>query len=279
MHTPTNCLNCGAAVANSYCSVCGQETTLHVPSAAEFIHEFIGHYVALEGKLWRTLKLLVAKPGMLTKEYLEGRRARYVLPLRLFLTFSILFFAVLKFQGTPVAQFDDKEAQTRPHAAAPADATLGPDRQFQHWIEQNLPKVAAKWKQYEAAPPAEQQHLARAAFFSYTPYAMFLLMPVFALYLKLLYLGSGRRYGEHLLFALHTNAFAYLLITVAMLLPSGLLTFCAICWLLAYLPLAMRRVYGGKRFATVLRWIVLALLHGVSVLLALLGAIGVGVLA
>ncbi|UUZ46847.1 hypothetical protein LP420_24115 [Massilia sp. B-10] len=41
------------------------------------------------------------------------------------------------------------------------------------------------------------------------PYAMFCLMPLFALYLKLLYLGSGRRYGEHLLFALHSNAFAF----------------------------------------------------------------------
>ncbi len=51
-------------------------------------------------------------------------------------------------------------------------------------------------------------------FFAYVPYAMFCLMPVFALYLRLLYLRSGRRYGEHMLFALHANAFAFLLLGV-----------------------------------------------------------------
>ena len=51
---------------------------------------------------------------------------------------------------------------------------------------------------------------------------MFCLMPVFALYLKLLYLGSGRRYGEHMLFALHTNAFAFLLLGLIWVVPSGM---------------------------------------------------------
>ena len=56
--------------------------------AGEFLHEFVGHYVALEGTLWRTLGLLLRHPGRLTREYLDGRRRRYVLPLRLYLTAS-----------------------------------------------------------------------------------------------------------------------------------------------------------------------------------------------
>src|SRR6478672_7835883 len=99
-HTaPSHCHNCGAATKGNFCADCGQETTLHVASAREFLHEFIGHYVALEGKLWKSLALLLFRPGRLTLEYIKGRRVRYVQPLRLYLTFSLIFFAVMKYSG------------------------------------------------------------------------------------------------------------------------------------------------------------------------------------
>jgi hypothetical protein len=54
-HTASDCPNCGARVSGNFCHECGQETVLHPPSTREFLHEFIGHYVALEGKLWKSL--------------------------------------------------------------------------------------------------------------------------------------------------------------------------------------------------------------------------------
>ena len=94
--TDLACRNCGTQAPLKFCPACGQETTLHPPTLGEFLHEFVGHYVALEGTLWRTLGLLICRPGRLTREYLDGRRRRYVLPLRLYLTASFLFFLVLK---------------------------------------------------------------------------------------------------------------------------------------------------------------------------------------
>jgi hypothetical protein len=64
-----------------YCPHCGQETNEHLPSAREFLHEFVLHYFAAEGRLWRTLGALVLHPGRLTIEYLRGRKRKYVLPL------------------------------------------------------------------------------------------------------------------------------------------------------------------------------------------------------
>jgi predicted RNA-binding Zn-ribbon protein involved in translation (DUF1610 family) len=81
-HVASDCPNCGAVVAGHYCHECGQETVLHPPSAREFVHEFIGHYVALEGKLWKSLLLLLFRPGQLTLEYINGRRVRYIQPLK-----------------------------------------------------------------------------------------------------------------------------------------------------------------------------------------------------
>jgi hypothetical protein len=105
------------------------------------------------------------------------------------------------------------------------------------------------------------------------------MMPVFAFYLKMLYLGSGRRYGEHLLFALHTNAFAFLAMTLAMLpLVPGIVEFAIWTWLTFYLPTAMRRVYGGSRKLTALRWIVLMLFHLVTLGAAIVLAMAYGTL-
>lgn len=281
----THCHNCCAAVDYHYCAVCGQATRLHVPSAGEFIHEFVAHYVALEGRLWKTLYFLLCKPGLLTAEYIAGRRVRYVEPLRVYLTFSILFFALLKLAGPPVQDFyvaDEPRAAIAEQAGpalekarrevlegrkeGPSAVVLGADTPLTKQIET-----------FFAQGEKERNQKLYNAFFSYVPYAMFLLMPVFALYLKLLYLGSGRRYGEHLLFALHTNAFAFFMFGLFIALSAfslGPLKFLLGLWLLIYLPKAMRRVYGGSRWATALRWMVLASLHSLSIATALLMAFG-----
>lgn len=291
---PANCLNCGGAVHASFCPWCGQETALHVPSAREFLHEFVGHYVALEGKLWKSLGLLLFKPGRLTRDYIEGRRERYVLPLRLYLTFSILFFAVFKFGGYDFeGRTDDGKARAEIQAENRQDFERSSDiRQLNlDKLKQNqelngklagIPRtLAQKAEKLNGMSYEEVTHRATAAFFSYAPYVVFAMMPVFALYLKLLYLGSGRRYGEHLLFALHTNAFAFLMLGLLMLTPSGIPVLGEVLglWLVFYLPIAMRKVYGGARLATFVRWIVLMALHLLGMFLAIMGTVAIGALA
>lgn len=260
---------------------------MHVPSAREFIHEFVTHYIAIEGKLWRTLKLMLFKPGCLTTEYLAGRRASYIIPLRIFLTFSILFFATMKLsnvdivnsdagsnrqqrEGTVISKDVEEAATAAPGAGEPREYGEGDWRGLAEYIG---PGPVAKMKRVMDLPEEQRDKIFAAGFYSYAPYAMLLLMPVFAFYLKVLYLGSGRRYGEHFLFALHTNAFAYLQITLMILSPFSFLTFLLGVWLVFYLPTAMRRVYGGSRTVTFLRWLVLAFLHLFSLSVAVVAAL------
>lgn len=284
------CKNCSAATSGNFCQQCGQATHLHVPSAREFLHEFVAHYVALEGKLWKTLALLIARPGFLTREYILGRRARYLEPLRLYLTFSIIFFAVVKFGAIDVERLQDPSAapseavergETRERAPGPAVPEQAAEldrvqKELDNGFGEVYPDVRNRLKKFSELPQSAQKAAFKQAFFSYAPYAIFALMPLFALYLKLLYLGSGRRYGEHFLFGLHTNAFAYLLLSVMILIPQGwtLVTFVLLVWLTCYLPLAMRRVYGGGKFVTFLRWSILILAHLLSIVLAVGVAMG-----
>jgi hypothetical protein len=286
---PTHCLNCGAGAKANFCQYCGQETVLHVPSAREFLHEFVGHYVALEGKLWKSLALLLFKPGKLTHDYIEGRRARYVLPLRLYLTFSIVFFALFKYGGHDASNINIGSGKARTEVHAKDEQTdkeklrqelaiVKEDPQVRGVVAAIASKLGKKVEKFKDMQTEELERNFKASFFGNVPYAIFALMPLFALFLKVLYLGSGRRYGEHLLFALHTNAFAFLMLSILLILPKEipLLGAALGLWLVFYLPAAMRKVYGGTRWATALRWIVLMTLHLSSMILAIAGAMAVG---
>jgi len=291
---PGTCPNCFAETAGNFCHQCSQETTLHPPSTREFLHEFIGHYVALEGKLWQSLWLLLLKPGRLTLEYIHGRRVRYVQPLRLYLTFSLIFFALVKFSGLAVfdtgAQVPARAAASAPGASPSSAAKIqfgnpGEENETFQDIERLAQRLHPGWGPKAARFLAQPREVVWSqlvkAFFAYGPYAVFALMPVFALLLKLLYLGSGRRFGAHLLFALHANAFAFAMLTLLLIVPSSLDAVSTVLtlWLILYLPLAMRRVYGGGWIATVLRWGVLMVLHLLCIVAAIAAAAGSAVIA
>jgi Protein of unknown function (DUF3667) len=92
----TNCLNCGAPLAGPYCHECGQHAHVHRTLSA-FFHDFLHGVLHFEGKIWRTLPLLVWRPGELTRGYIDGQRARFVSPVALFLFFVFLTFAAISF--------------------------------------------------------------------------------------------------------------------------------------------------------------------------------------
>jgi hypothetical protein len=91
------------------------------------------------------------------------------------------------------------------------------------------------------------------------PKAMFFLLPVFALLLKLLYVRSGRLYVEHFIFALHYHAFFFAMATLELGIPEGLIESLAVIWMFIYLFLAMRRVYGQSKRKTFLKFSLLGL--------------------
>lgn len=86
------CRNCGAVVAERYCTRCGQlASNFHRPFFS-LIASSVADTFALDGRLWRTVPMLLFRPGRLTRNYLDGKRARYVPPFRLFLLSSVIFF-------------------------------------------------------------------------------------------------------------------------------------------------------------------------------------------
>lgn len=105
------CANCGAERTTPFCGECGQKGHLH-GRLWHLIEDFAEGVAHFDGRLWRTLPLLIFRPGRLSRAWIEGKRVRYVAPLHLFL-FSIFAFFLVE-SLTP-----DREG-TQPEASAPA---------------------------------------------------------------------------------------------------------------------------------------------------------------
>jgi hypothetical protein len=93
----SNCLNCGTELRGQYCGTCGQRARGRLISLWELLQDAFGDLFEVDSRLWRTLIPLLIRPGKLTLDYLEGRRARYMPPFRMYLVLSVIFFVVAFF--------------------------------------------------------------------------------------------------------------------------------------------------------------------------------------
>lgn len=85
------CLNCGADLIGRYCQDCGQENVEPKQSLWHLIVHFFNDFTHFDGKLFSTLKLLLFKPGFLSREYVMGRRISYLDPIRMYIFISAVF--------------------------------------------------------------------------------------------------------------------------------------------------------------------------------------------
>ncbi|MEH6810243.1 MAG: DUF3667 domain-containing protein [Hyphomonas oceanitis] len=144
-HHPVNsgkpCENCGAVVPDRFCSACGQlASSFHRP-LWQLVSESIADMFALDGRLLRSLPLLMFRPGRMTRNYLDGKRARYVPPFRMFLLASVIFFLTIFtmndtqrwFEGWTFDPYSKSGMDFSPSAidaaldAPPAGAPAGPE--------------------------------------------------------------------------------------------------------------------------------------------------------
>jgi len=260
-HLPTACLNCGTAVSRNYCPECGQHVVDPDPTLRELGHELAAGFLNWDGKLLGTVRLLLTSPGTLTEEYLAGRRVRFISPLRVYLTCSFLFFFVKAVLPAAPLQISGVRASVGKDTAPRATATqigiitVQEDDEAQSLAE--LDRLAKKsdgfgsaWGRHFAAALRDKAKLT-ATIAANVPRVMFVLVPIFAALVALVFRRRRMRYPQHLAFALHVHAFLFLA-----LLPTLITRVVTIGWVDAivvvasfaliavHLVLATRRVYG-----------------------------------
>ena len=135
------CLNCGARLRGQYCGHCGQRSRSRLISIWQLLREAVGDLFQLDSRLWRTLIPLLIRPGQLTRDYLEGRRARYMPPFRSYLVLSIVFFLVAFFnpQRTFSVLFEPEPEPSAEETAAAEESAAAREEE----IEQTREKIEA----------------------------------------------------------------------------------------------------------------------------------------
>ncbi len=103
------CLNCGAHLTGRYCHICGQENTEPKETVWGLVSHFFNDITHFDGKFFSTVKCLVTKPGFLSSEYLKGRRASYLHPIRMYVFTSAFFFIIFFWLFNPEQMINGKK--------------------------------------------------------------------------------------------------------------------------------------------------------------------------
>jgi hypothetical protein len=310
-HTEPLCANCGATVNSHYCSSCGQKNEHPVHSLWHFISEATEDLTHADSRLWRTLGAVLFKPGFLTTEFLAGRRARYLPPIRLYLVVSVLFFLFLALAphheptpaeraqiarevqeahgteyiviGDPNIKSPEERHRHAVSSCARADAKLSAD------IGSGATQSALRSVIHKGCLSVVEDngHALSQAFLHNLPKALFLTLPIMAALMKLLYRRPGRYYVEHLLFLLHNYSFVFLwsaaMIMVGLAIDSDKasdpLSFVLLLYAFYYFFASLRQVYPESWGWTAVKFTTLSFSYLVLMGSALVATIVYSVLA
>jgi hypothetical protein len=262
----TNCLNCGATVTGKFCSECGQE---NLDTHENFFHmagHFLSDYFHFDSKFFRSLIPLFTKPGFLTKEYWQGRRVHYIHPLRLFFFVTILFVIASNFfykhfevelksvirEDSVLAKMDDAYLATLPDSA-------------KFFVGKGRDSLTAKELRKEKASDLRRMNKLRHGIddvFNSTKYVTFLLLPIYALLFKLLYIRKKSFYVDHLVYMMHVQSFVYCILCFIFLLllivplTLGMIKQISLAIIFIYVSISLRYLYHQPWWRTILKAII-----------------------
>lgn len=343
------CLNCGQPLTGNenFCSYCGQKNTTKQLSFSVFLNNLFSGFFSYDSRFWRTFIPLLTKPGKVSKQYIEGKRERFVNPFQLYLNVSIIFFLIFgitnkienskplgaivevgnKFDSIPkntavpldsiftktnkIIQENTKDSLTQQEldelnkvfnfsnlndknkeekyiykSKANAIKSIGffdKISDFQHFYgefpafntKQALDSLGYEasfinkfcyqqtvnsYKNFEEIKSDGGERFLKTLT-SYISISLFIFLPVFTLFLKLIYIRRKFTYMEHLVFVFHTQTVFFLLFSIFYFL-NFFIKMDNIAWILVvifliYLYKALRYFYEQGRFKTVIKFLLL----------------------
>ncbi len=302
------CPNCGAKALGEWCYRCGQNQRSIHRFFLEVVGEALEDVFSLNSRTARTFFGLLFRPGFIANEFFDGRRARYLPPVRVFLITSFVFFFLLSVQnmlGETTTTQDDpaNEDLTEQLQEAGVDAQTSEEtvelveglrelREEEATLD--LPWLSPELNEQLEARLNQQLDKARAmvredpgdaldAVLEVVPPAIFVLLPIFALLLKIFYFSFGFYYVEHLVLAVNNHSFLFTILTIETMLgwlPAGevadTLTTVIFTWIPIYMFLSLRRVYMQGWFATFINFMLLGLCYVILLATVTVAALFVG---
>ncbi|HET7818455.1 MAG TPA: DUF3667 domain-containing protein [Bacteroidia bacterium] len=281
------CLNCkqNIAITDNYCSNCGQENhDVNLP-ISHFFMEVIEGLLHFDTKFFHTVKAMFLAPGKITLEYNEGKRMQYVPPARLYIFVSVIYFFAAGFalkinsgpginfsttltnnEGTKVSstvlteQYTEKDISLITQAnSIQLDSILISKKYQPGWMNRLALKQAGLIK----IDPKYHIHLTEKVLKSIS-ISLFFLMPIFALFLQLLFFKQNKLYVQHLIFSIHAHTMFFFILLLSQLIYISI-KYSVLSWALiaalVYLLASMKQVYSNSWGRIFLKFILLLIMY------------------
>ena len=281
------CQNCGHEDTGNFCSNCGQSfTVLNRPIKEIFIEIF--DIIDIDRRIINSIIPFLFKPGFLTREYLAGKRKKYISPVRLYLILSLFFFFLA--QSTSRKQAGNNENNWLNITNDTTDVVIRDDSLAIELLKSDSlfgleidstasPKLLRKAKRNNRLSDSAVDALSNKSaflqnFYQTISYVLFLLMPVFALLMKLLFIRRRVFYIEHLMFSINMHSFMLLIFSLVIILSQIIGErdqFIAILFIIipVYFTIGMKRLYRQSLWKIILKEFILAVMYIIILLVTL----------
>lgn len=299
-HRDEKCLNCGYPIIGNYCGECGQKAHLHKDSLWHMIVHFVGDYFHYDNKFWTTIKTMFTKPGLITKEYIEGKRVKYLNPIQLYIfvtTVFFVFFASSAQKDTPDFKLKNVNQSQRVNTPPKGLTGLnGNGGNSQIGIGNWTPKETTR-EEYDsvqnALPESERdgfilRHVRHKSYehtegFGYQitknfSKVFFILLPYFAFLLAVLFFRRKMYFVDHIIFSIHFHSFVFILLIASSIAFSiwdnetfaNTLACILFVGIGVYLFKALKLIYPDSTLKLIIKQILLFLLYLIGFLLSLI---------
>lgn len=259
----SNCANCGDPLTGRFCAKCGQDAHVQL-TVRHFFEEVVEGLLHLESTFWRTFRPLLFRPGLMTEQYLAGRRKHYAPPFRTYLVISVIYFLLSSVFAAQLVVKRMSGEDFGPQSCAILAQNL-------QWLSGIFPDIQAACVRAHADEGRTLQHAIVGLF----PRVMFVVLPLVALVQYWIQRRRRSLYVENLVFVLHFQSFYYVVGSVFFLLAggvsaalgpnafdiSGWLSTVLLVWSAIYLYLAIRRVYGSGVIKTLFNLLAIAVAY------------------
>jgi Protein of unknown function (DUF3667) len=275
--TTVSCLNCGHVFAGAYCPACGQKSGPAMPTTKEIVGDLMRSAMSPNGKLFESLRVLLLKPGELTRTYIAGQRLRFVHPVRLYLLGVFLFAATVNLNGkwrewnqdqpyeiAASSIFASKSAQ--PDSASPTPQLAG--EAAGRSMKDKLPAWMNDWikkRSTSVSDESPEKVRAKAIRAMNANYSLLfaLMIPFTTLINWLLYWGRGYSYAAHFVYMLHGTAASSLILLVAYAANSPILYYPAMLVSTLWFVLAARRAFAVSFWGALWRYVLMFIPTGI----------------
>ncbi|MCB9258193.1 MAG: DUF3667 domain-containing protein [Ignavibacteriales bacterium] len=279
-----HCLNCHQEINYStYCPYCGQLNTDKKITLKQIVKDFLGDYFTFDSKFFRSITPLLFKPGHLTKEYIDGKRVNYILPLRLYIFTTFLFFFIvtlntkLDFDKFSTSDFNSEKNIEKQDSTKDSNnniAVFGNDSTTAKYSspikftyddssesENGFSRYMNNKAKYLQSLGPDAKSLFVKELLNQLPKVMFFLLPIFALILKLIYIRKKMFYVEHLVFSLHIHTFIFVMLLFTAFISFDYFTLIIIVIITAYLFFSLRNFYEQSIAKTIVKFGLLTFLY------------------